>query len=1021
MLLSEARLSQLSPDSRCPLPQCTTLQAQPVVDKHETTTHLPTQAPAWDQATDTFLRRHIGPANDADITTMLATVGTYKSLNEFADAVVPASIRAPPADIGAPASESEALASIAAIAAMNSGVKSFIGQGYYGNITPGVVKRNLLEDPRWYTSYTPYQAEISQGRLEMLLNFQTMVADLTGMDVCNSSLLDEGTAASEALTMAMGIAPGKRRRWFVAEDVHPQTLDVVTTRANGLGVELVVGNPSQVDWHADEHRDYAAVLVQTPNTYGSLDLAGSETAGPAGWQALADAVHGSGALVVAATDVLACTAVAPPGDWGADIVVGSAQRFGVPMGYGGPHAGFLATKHAHMRRMPGRLIGVSVDSAGDRALRMAMQTREQHIRRDRATSNICTAQALLANTAAAYGIYHGPDGLRNIAGVVHDRVAVLAAALQGAGHTVPAAGSYFDTIRVGIAPALGSAQDAAARAVKAGYNIRVVDDATVCIALDETATADDVAKLADALNDNSAGLAGASPSAMADSWARASPFMTHAVFHAHRSETQMLRYLTSLANKDLSLASAMIPLGSCTMKLNATSQMEPVLWPQFANVHPFVPPEQAAGYAKLIGQLSAKLATLTGFDAMSVQPNSGAAGEYAGLLAIRGYLESQGQGHRNVCLIPASAHGTNPASAVMAGMKVVVVQNNAAKGTIDAVDLAAKLEQHGPNVGALMVTYPSTYGMYEDGIKDIIAAVHKVGGQVYMDGANMNAQAGLTSPGSIGADVCHLNLHKTFAIPHGGGGPGVGAIGVKSHLAPFLPGHAVVPTGGDASTAANPSRELRSSGAVASAPFGSGMILPITWMYLQLLGGSGVKTASQMAMLNANYLAARVRSHFDVLYSNDAGLVAHEFIIDIRPFKSAGIKEEDVAKRLMDFGFHAPTMSWPVPGTLMIEPTESEDKAELDRFADALIHIRAEIQDVQDGKVAYVDSPLAHAPHTIAAVTSTQWDRKYTREEGAFPLPWVRTHKFWPAVGRIDNVAGDRNPVCSCPPVEDYM
>ncbi len=855
------------------------------------------------------------------------------------------------------------------------------------------------------------------------------------------------------MTLAHGACNNKRPTFFVADDVHPQTIDVVRTRAAYLGIDVQVGKLNEVDLAS---QTVSGVLLQYPNTYGSVVPSGLNRAGAVdGLRAFTDAAREAGTMVVAASDLLALTHVTPPGEWGADIVVGSAQRFGVPMGYGGPHAGFLATSEKHMRRMPGRVISVSRDSAGNPALRMAMQTREQHIRRDKATSNICTAQALLANMAAAYGVYHGPQGLRSIARSVHAKAAALATLLSDAGHNVLSApGTYFDTITVAVnaavvdaaAPTSEQPADVAIRALEAaGFDARRVDDVTIGLAVDEALTESDVGAVAAALGVQMQGspaetvMNAAEKAAPLDvTFQRTSGFMTHPVFNSHHTETQMMRYLAGLAGKDVTLTRSMIALGSCTMKLNSATEMAPVTWPEFTDVHPFVPPKRAQGYAIMMQQLSQWLANVTGFDAVSLQPNSGASGEYAGLRAIRQYLDANGQSHRDVCLIPASAHGTNPASAVMAGMKVVVVKNDPATGAIDAKDLEAKMTKHEGKIAAVMVTYPSTYGVYEDGVAALCDKIHNAGGLVYMDGANMNAQCGLTSPGHIGADVCHLNLHKTFCIPHGGGGPGVGAIGVNTKLAPYLPGHAVIPTGGNATSAAYPNGPahklpelagdatsvvqvpVHSDSAIAGAPYGSSLILPITWMYLRMLGNDGLTTATETAILTANYLAAKLKNHYNILYTGENGTVAHEFIVDLRPFKKYGIVEEDVAKRLVDFGFHAPTMSWPVPGTLMIEPTESEDRPELDRFAEALIAIRGEIEDVVQGRISAEQSPLKFAPHTAAAVTADSWDRAYSRQQGAFPLPWVGPRKFWPSVGRVDNVWGDRNLQCSCPPLSTY-
>jgi len=954
---------------------------------------------------------------------MLKAVGPgYADLEALTKDTVPASIRlSAPVTLPPAASESEALKQLAAIAAKNVVKTSFIGMGYYDCITPPVILRNILESPAWYTSYTPYQAEISQGRLESLLNFQTMVVDMTGMAISNASLLDEGTAAAEAMNLAFGQHNTKRTKFFVASDVHPQTIDVMRTRASGVDIEIVVGDAAKADF---SNGDFFAVMLQYPNTYGSADASGVAT--------IAASAAKSKTLTIMSTDLLSLTLLKSPGELGADIVVGSAQRLGVPMGFGGPHAAFLACRDEFKRRMPGRIMGVSIDAQGKRALRMALQTREQHIRRDKATSNICTAQALLANMAAMYAVYHGPEGLKQIASRIHTLAGTADSALRAAGYTVHGVSSagapsavYFDTLRVGLRKGQTSAKVAAA-AEAAGMNLRVIDGTTVGIAFDEAKTQDDLARLLAVFGAGAGAdlpaLARAVPSLPASA-ARTSAYLTLPVFNSHRSESQLLRYIYKLQSKDVSLAYSMISLGSCTMKLNATSEMIPITWPSFANMHPFVPPAQAAGYKEMIDGLSVDLSRITGFSAVSVQPNSGAAGEYAGLMAIRSYLRSIGQGQRNVCLIPVSAHGTNPASAVMAGMRVVVVGSDA-MGNVDAADLATKAAANKDTLAALMVTYPSTYGVFEEGIKDAIDLVHGYGGQVYMDGANMNAQVGLTSPGSIGADVCHLNLHKTFCIPHGGGGPGVGAIGVASHLAPFLPGNPVIPTGGTGLPGVNVT--AKSDLAVSAAPFGSALILPISWMYIRMLSEEGLRKSTQVAILNANYMAERLGKAYPVLYMGSKGRVAHEFILDLRPLKAAtggAVDEVDVAKRLMDFGFHAPTMSWPVSGTLMIEPTESEDKGELDRFCDALITIRAEIEDVITGKSDKVNNALKNAPHTATVVTADKWDRPYSRESAAYPGPhsaWLKDNKLWPGASRVDNVYGDRNLVCDCHPVSSY-
>ena len=931
---------------------------------------------------------------------MVAVTG-FPSLDALIDATVPAAIRRSDGmDIGAftpGMTEAAFLDKFKAMASKNTVLKSFIGQGYYGTHLPQVIQRNLLENPGWYTQYTPYQAEIAQGRLESLLNFQTVITDLTGMQISNASLLDEATAAAEAMTMCSGLARGKKPAFLVSDKCHPQTIAVCKTRAEGLGLEVIVGDEATFPATASARKDVCGVLLQYPATDGTV----------ADYRALVGEVHAAKAKVVVATDLLALTRLAPPGEWGADIVIGSAQRFGVPMGYGGPHAAFLACAEEHKRLMPGRIIGVTRDAAGAPALRMAMQTREQHIRRDKATSNICTAQALLANIAAMYAVYHGPAGLTAIADRVHGLASVLAAGARAAGLGVAPGGAFFDTVTVEV----GDSAAAAARAVKAGMNIRVLSPTSVAIAFDETSTLEDVDALLKVLAPGAAVPSAAalaptvSPALAGSPLARTSPFLQHRVFNAYHSEHEMLRYLKRLENKDLSLCHSMIPLGSCTMKLNATAEMVPITWPELANLHPYVPVDQAAGYAAMFEDLSAQLASITGFDAVSLQPNSGASGEYAGLMAIRAYHASRGEGHRNVCIIPVSAHGTNPASAVMAGLEVRVVPVDA-KGNIDMAALTACAEKYSDRLAALMITYPSTHGVYEDGVDELCATIHKHGGQVYMDGANMNAQVGLTSPGGIGADVCHLNLHKTFCIPHGGGGPGMGPIGVKAHLKPFLPTHPVIPTGGLPAFEG----DAKAFGTMAAAPFGSSLILPISYAYISMMGSEALTKASKLAILNANYMAKRLEAHFPVLFRGPAGTCAHEFIIDLRPLKeTADIEAEDVAKRLIDYGYHAPTMSWPVAGTLMIEPTESESKAELDRFCDAMIAIRAEIAEVEAGRADKRNNILKHAPHTADAVLASKWDRPYTREAAAFPAPWVAKAKFWPTTSRVDNVFGDRH------------
>ena len=931
-----------------------------------------------------FIGRHIGP-DAAETADMLAELG-HPSLDSLVDAIVPPAIRLhAPLALGAPMSEAQALARIGELAGANQVLRSFIGTGYYGTRMPAVIARNILENPAWYTAYTPYQAEISQGRLEAILNFQTLVADLTAMPIANASLLDEATAAAEAMMLARRSSRSASARFLVSRDCHPQTLAVVRTRAEPLGVEVVaVDDPATAG-------DAFGILLQYPASTGEVrDLA-----------ATVAAMHAAGAVVTVATDLLALTVLEPPGRWGADIVIGSAQRFGVPMGFGGPHAGFLSCREEFKRSMPGRLVGVSIDAQGNPALRLALQTREQHIRREKATSNICTAQVLLAVLAGMYAVYHGPEGLRRIALRVHRLATLFAAGLRGAGFVL--ADSWFDTLRVPVTDA--GRVHAAARAQ--GFNLRDLGAGAVGVSFDETTTRADVEALwtvlgvtadLDALEQTTA-------SALPAALQRPQDYLTHPVFHAHRSETQMLRYLRELADRDLALDRTMIPLGSCTMKLNATAEMIPVSWPQFSELHPFAPADQAAGYLALISSLESMLAECTGYDRVSLQPNSGAQGEFAGLLAIRAYHRANGQGQRTVCLIPESAHGTNPASAALAGMQVVVVRCDA-QGNIDVADLEKKAQENAAHLAALMVTYPSTHGVFEEAIRDICAIVHRHGGQVYTDGANLNALVGLARPGDFGSDVSHLNLHKTFCIPHGGGGPGVGPVAVKAHLAPYLPGCLDVPSG---------------VGMVSAANYGSASILPISWMYLTMMGAEGVTRATQLALLNANYLARRLSAHYPILYTGRNGYVAHECILDLRPIKEAcGISAEDVAKRLMDYGFHAPTLSFPVPGTLMIEPTESESRVELDRFIDAMVRIRAEIARVADGSYDRDDNPLRNAPHTAAVVTADRWEHSYSREVAAFPTPALRRRKYWPPVARVDNVHGDRNLVCSCPPLSDW-
>ncbi len=888
------------------------------------------------------------------------------------------------------AAEAEALAALRAIAAKNRVFRSWIGQGYYGTHTPGVILRNILENPAWYTAYTPYQPEISQGRLEALVNFQTMVCDLTGMEIANASMLDEATAAAEAMTLCRRSGNHASNVFAVASDVLPQTIDVLRTRAAPLGLEVRVAEPAEL-----AGIDAFAALVQYPGVDGEIR----------DYRALAQALHAKGGHLVAAADLLALAVIVPPGEWGADVVVGSAQRFGVPMGYGGPHAGYLATRDALKRSMPGRLVGVTVDSHGHPAYRLALQTREQHIRREKATSNICTAQVLLAVIASMYAVYHGPKGLERIARRVHRLAAIARAGLAKLGFEVSVA-AFFDTVTVKTG---ARTADIAARSQRAGVNLRRVDAATLGFSFDETTTSEDVARLWEIFAGAAAGFApadlDASVADIAPAFARTSAYLAHPVFNRYHAETEMLRYLRRLADRDIALDRSMIPLGSCTMKLNATSEMIPITWPEFANLHPFAPPEQAQGYRELVDGLERMLVECTGYAAVSMQPNAGSQGEYAGLLVIKAWHESRGEGHRNVCLIPSSAHGTNPASAHMAGMQVVVVACDD-NGNVDLADLRAKAAQHAANLAAIMVTYPSTHGVFEAGITELCDIVHAHGGQVYVDGANMNALVGLAAPGAFGGDVSHLNLHKTFCIPHGGGGPGVGPVAVAAHLAKFLPGHRHMDAPREA------------IGPVSAAPYGSASILPISWMYVAMMGAEGLKAATEMAILNANYVAKRLAPHYPVLYTGPGGLVAHECILDLRPLKEeSGIQLEDVAKRLMDYGFHAPTMSFPVPGTLMVEPTESESKAELDRFCEAMIAIREEIRAVEEGRLDREDNPLKHAPHMAAAVLSDDWKHKYPRELAAYPVKSLRETKYWPPVGRADNVYGDRNLFCSCLPV----
>jgi glycine dehydrogenase len=944
---------------------------------------------------DTFARRHIGPS-DADLRLMLDALGG-SSLDALAQQAVPQSIlETRPLALPAALSESEALRALGALAQQNQRVRSYLGMGYSDCIVPPVIARNILENPGWYTQYTPYQAEISQGRLEALLNFQTLVADLTGLPLANASLLDEGTAAAEAMYMCRSLAGSDARTgFFVASDCHPQTIAVLETRAAPLGVRVHVGDPAQLD---PERQALFGALVQYPSTDGVIR----------DYRAVAERLHAAGALLVVAADPLALTLLTAPGELGADIAVGSTQRFGVPMGFGGPHAAYIATREEYQRKLPGRVVGVSRDARGARAYRLAIQTREQHIRRDKATSNICTAQVLLAIMASMYCVYHGSEGLTRIARRVRALTLRLRGGLAELGFDC-GEGPVFDTLRVRTTRE--QAERVAHAAAARGMNLRRYPDGHLGVALDETTTVADVRDLLEVFGGKpwAKPLGEPGDAEYPRPLARQSAFLTQEVFGRYHVEHELLRYINRLQQKDLSLTTSMIPLGSCTMKLNATAEMLPVSWPAFSQIHPFAPAEQTRGYAHMLADLEAWLAEITGFSAVSLQPNAGSQGEYAGLLVIRAYHESRGQKGRDVCLIPKSAHGTNPASAVVAGFTVVVVDCDE-NGNIDLGDLRSKAEQYGARLGALMVTYPSTHGVFEEEIKQICEVVHRAGGQVYMDGANMNAQVGLCRPGAIGADVCHLNLHKTFCIPHGGGGPGMGPIAVAAHLAPFLPGHPVTGLGGE-----------RAIGPVSAAPYGSASILPIPWMYIAMMGASGLKRATQVAILSANYMAERLRPHYRVLYTGKSGRVAHEFIIDARGFKqSAGVEVEDIAKRLMDYGFHAPTMSFPVAGTLMIEPTESESKAELDRLCDALIAIRAEIARVERGELSREDNPLKHAPHPAHVVSGDAWPHAYSRQEAAYPAPWLREHKYWPPVCRVDNAYGDRNLVCTCDTPEDY-
>ncbi|HEY9893407.1 MAG TPA: aminomethyl-transferring glycine dehydrogenase [Candidatus Sericytochromatia bacterium] len=977
-----------------------TQNAQSLVDSKQTSV----------TPTDSFIKRHIGPNGD-NIEQMLKVLG-YSTLDDLINQAVPPAIRlAQPLQLPQAQSEYSALAQLKEIASKNQVFRSFIGMGYHDCITPPVIQRNILENPGWYTAYTPYQAEIAQGRLEALLNFQTMIIDFTGLEIANASLLDESTAAAEAMSMSYGLCKTKANAFFVSNSCHPQTLEVIQTRAKPLGIEVIIGKHQTFEFE----QPIFGALLQYPATDGTIY----------DYREFIEKAHAAKALVTVAADILSLALLTPPGEFGADIAVGSTQRFGIPLGYGGPHAAYFATREAYKRQVPGRIVGVSKDAQGKPALRLALQTREQHIRRDKATSNICTAQVLLAVMAGMYAVYHGPEGIKRIAENVHQLTVILADGLKRLGYSIGSE-SVFDTLRVKLGNF--SQSEILEAAQSRGVNLRVLDENAIGISLDETTTLQDVQNLLEIFAGVAAQdvaipfmmeIVGTHSSApLPAPFARSSSYLTHPVFNRYHSETELLRYIHRLQAKDLSLTTSMIPLGSCTMKLNATAEMMPVTWAEFGKIHPFAPLSQTGGYQVLFQQLEEALAEITGFAAISLQPNAGSQGEYTGLLVIRQYHEERGETHRNICLIPESAHGTNPASAVMCGMKVVAVACDE-QGNVDLDDLQAKAEKHGDNLAALMVTYPSTHGVFEEQIKEICAVVHRHGGQVYMDGANMNAQVGLCRPGDFGADVCHLNLHKTFCIPHGGGGPGMGPIGVGQHLAPFLPGHSVVEI--PPNSPFSQGGERRNIGAVAAAPWGSASILTISWMYIAMMGSAGLTEATKVAILNANYIAQRLEPYYPILYKCKGGLVAHECILDLRGLKKlAGIEVDDIAKRLIDYGFHAPTVSWPVAGTMMVEPTESESKEELDRFCEAMIAIRGEIDAISDGKVDAHNNVLKNAPHTAEALMVDEWNHPYSRQQAAYPAPWTREHKFWPVVGRIDNAFGDRNLVCSCIGMEAY-